>query len=86
MTLNHLALLYTYLGSMGRWSWRLWREGAGFREGAYWLWLGGLALTLILTVALARIALRLLDEAQNRALAEEAAAEADLRPAMEQAA
>jgi uncharacterized membrane protein YdjX (TVP38/TMEM64 family) len=62
--------LYAYLGSMGRFSWKLWREGAGFREGAYWLWLAGLFLALALTIALARIALRLLDEAQTRALAE----------------
>jgi uncharacterized membrane protein YdjX (TVP38/TMEM64 family) len=79
-------LLYTYLGSMGRWSWRLWREGAGFREGAYWLWLGGLTLTLVLTVALARIALRLLDEAQARALLDEEAAQAAAQPALERAA
>jgi uncharacterized membrane protein YdjX (TVP38/TMEM64 family) len=62
--------LYAYLGSMGRFSWKLWREGAGFREGAYWLWLAGLFLALALTIALARIAMRLLDEAQSRALAE----------------
>ncbi len=66
--------LYAYLGSMGRFSWKLWREGAGFREGAYWLWLAGLFLALALTIALARIALRLLDEAQSRALAEDAVA------------
>ena len=66
--------LYAYLGSMGRFSWKLWREGAGFREGAYWLWLAGLVLALALTIALARIALRLLDEAQARALAEDAMA------------
>ncbi len=65
--------LYSYLGTLGRFSWRLWREGGGFRDGAYWLWAGGLALTVGLTVALAKIALRLLDEAQRRALAEEAA-------------
>jgi uncharacterized membrane protein YdjX (TVP38/TMEM64 family) len=64
--------LYAYLGSMGRFSWKLWREGAGFREGAYWLWLAGLFLALALTIALARIALRLLGEAQSRALAEHA--------------
>ncbi len=66
--------LYAYLGSMGRFSWKLWREGAGFREGAYWLWLSGLVLALALTIALARIALRLLDEAQTRALADDAVA------------
>jgi uncharacterized membrane protein YdjX (TVP38/TMEM64 family) len=77
--------LYAYLGSMGRLSWRLWREGAGFREGAYWLWIAGLVLTLALTVALARIALRLLDEAQARALADEAAATAARQPELENA-
>ncbi len=78
--------LYAYLGSMGRLSWRLWREGSGFREGAYWLWIAGLALTLGLTVALARIALRLLEEAQARALAEEAAVTVNPQPALESAA
>ena len=78
--------LYAYLGSMGRLSWRLWREGAGFREGAYWLWIAGLVLTLALTVALARIALRLLEEAQARALADEAAVTASPQPALENAA
>jgi len=71
--------LYAYLGSMGRFSWKLWREGAGFREGAYWLWMAGLLLALALTIALARIALRLLDEAQSRALAEDAVTSAKAR-------
>lgn len=74
--------LYAYLGSMGRLSWKLWRQGAGFREGAYWLWIAGLGLTLALTMALARIALRLLDEAQLRALAE-ANAGAAAQPVLE---
>ena len=75
--------LYAYLGSMGRLSWKLWREGAGFRDGAYWLWIAGLGLTLALTMALARIALRLLDEAQARALAEAPAARSK-EPALEE--
>ena len=66
--------LYAYLGSMGRISWKLWREGAGFHEGAYWLWLAGLFLALALTIALARIALRLLEEARSRVLSDAAAA------------
>lgn len=70
--------LYAYLGRLGRFSWRLWREGhaggAG-SEGALILWFGGLVLTVLLTVLLAKIALRLLSEAQQRALdAEEQAA------------
>lgn len=73
--------LYAYLGWMGRVSWKLWREGAGFREGAYWLWIAGLLLSLVLTMVLARLALRLLDEAQARALADEAAAPATPQPA-----
>lgn len=77
--------LYAYLGWMGRVSWKLWREGAGFREGAYWLWIGGLLLSLVLTMVLARIALRLLDEAQARALADQSAASAARRPELENA-
>ncbi len=67
------VLLYSYLGGIGHFSWKLWREGGGLNDGAYWLWLGGLALTVLLTIALARLALRLLEEAQQRALLEEAA-------------
>lgn len=63
--------LYAYLGKIGRFSWKLWREGAAGAEGALWLWFGGLVLTVLLTVVLARIALRLLNEAQKRALDEE---------------
>ncbi len=64
--------LYVYLGRLGSFSWRVWREGRAQEEGALWLWLGGLAATLWLTVILARLAFRLLDEAQQRALDEEA--------------
>lgn len=64
--------LYVYLGRLGSFSWRVWREGRAQEDGALWLWLGGLAVTLWLTVALARLAFRLLDEAQQRALMAEA--------------
>ncbi|MBS0661122.1 MAG: VTT domain-containing protein [Verrucomicrobia bacterium] len=62
--------LYAYLGRLGRFSWRLWREGTGGTDhnGALLLWFGGLVLTVLLTVLLAKIALRLLHEAQQRAL------------------
>lgn len=63
--------LYAYLGTLGHFSWRLWREGAGKAEGAVWLWFAGLVLTVLLTVVLAKIALRLLNEAQQRALDDE---------------
>lgn len=65
--------LYVYLGRLGSFSWRVWREGRAQDEGALWLWLAGLAVTLWLTVVLARLAFRLLDEAQQRALDEEEA-------------
>ena len=66
------VFLYVYLGRMGRFGWKLWREGgAEAAPGQTALWLGGLGLSLGLTVVLGRLAVRLLREAQARATTEE---------------
>ena len=66
------VFLYVYLGRLGRFGWKLWREGgAEAAPGQTALWLGGLGLSLGLTVVLGRISVRLLREAQARAAAEE---------------
>lgn len=66
------VFLYVYLGRLGRFGWKLWREGgAEAAPGQTALWLGGLVLSLGLTAVLGRLAVRLLHEAQVRAAAEE---------------
>jgi uncharacterized membrane protein YdjX (TVP38/TMEM64 family) len=59
--------LYAYLGTLAQLGIRLW-QGANhplLRE--YIFWLGGLVLTIAVTVSLSRLALRLLAEAERAA-------------------
>lgn len=65
--------LYVYLGRMGSFGWKLWREHGV--ENAPWqtaFWLAGLVASVGLSLALGRLATRLLKEAQQRAAFEEA--------------
>jgi uncharacterized membrane protein YdjX (TVP38/TMEM64 family) len=57
--------LYAYLGTLAQLGIRLWRGATDPRPLEYVLWIGGLALTLGVTIALARLALRLLAEAEQ---------------------
>lgn len=58
--------LYAYLGTLAQFGLRLWQgqSDPGWHE--YILWLGGFALTVAVTVVLARIALRIVSEARLR--------------------
>lgn len=73
--------LYAYLGRLGHFGWQVWREGEHPSHTQYFLWLGGLAVSLAVTLVLGSLAARLLREARARVLAEEAArpAEASVR-------
>jgi len=57
--------LYAYLGTMGQHGLRLWQGSIHPQTSEYFLWIGGLILTLATTVALGRIALRALAEAEK---------------------
>jgi uncharacterized membrane protein YdjX (TVP38/TMEM64 family) len=62
--------LYCYLGRMGYFGWKLWRQGAQPTHVQYVAWLGGLGLSLTVTAMLGTLAVRLLREARTRALAD----------------
>ncbi|MEO8350377.1 MAG: TVP38/TMEM64 family protein [Chthoniobacteraceae bacterium] len=57
--------LYAYLGTLAQFGLRLWRGQSHPRWTEYVIWLGGFALTMAITVALARIALRIITEARH---------------------
>jgi uncharacterized membrane protein YdjX (TVP38/TMEM64 family) len=57
--------LYAYLGTMGQHGLLLWRGKIHPATSEYCIWIGGLLLTLAATVALGRIALRALAEAEK---------------------
>jgi uncharacterized membrane protein YdjX (TVP38/TMEM64 family) len=59
--------LYAYLGTLAQLGIRLWRGTTDPRLQEYMLWIGGLVLTLAVTVGLSRLALRLLAEAEQAA-------------------
>jgi len=59
--------LYAYLGTMGQRGLWLWQGKIHPRPSEYAIWTGGLVLTLVATVALGRIALRALAEAERAA-------------------
>ena len=61
--------LYTYLGQLGHFGWKAWREGGRPTAGQAALLVGGLVLTLAGTFTLATVAYRLLREARERAVA-----------------
>lgn len=60
--------LYSYLGRLGHFGWQVWQRGEHPSHLQYYVWFGGLALSLLVTVGLARLAFRLLREARARAL------------------
>lgn len=59
--------LYAYLGTLAQHGLRIWQGKSHPHLWEYGVWLGGLALTLAVTTALARLALRLLAEAERAA-------------------
>jgi uncharacterized membrane protein YdjX (TVP38/TMEM64 family) len=59
--------LYAYLGTLAQLGIRLWQGASHPLLREYIFWLGGLVLTLAVTTALARLALRLLAEAEQAA-------------------
>ncbi len=59
--------LYAYLGTLAQLGLRLWRGETHPQLVEYGLWGGGLIVTLAVTTALARLALRLLAEAEDAA-------------------
>jgi uncharacterized membrane protein YdjX (TVP38/TMEM64 family) len=61
--------LYAYLGTLAQLGLRLWRGQTHPVAQEYVVWIGGLVLTIIITTALGRIALRLLNEAEQAAMA-----------------
>ncbi len=77
--------LYAYLGTLAQLGLRLARGQTHPRMVEYFTWFGGLALTIIATTLLGRIALRLLAEAQAKAKAPEAPA-VDDKESLEKAA
>jgi uncharacterized membrane protein YdjX (TVP38/TMEM64 family) len=59
--------LYAYLGTLTQHGLRLWRGQSHPQPHEYVVWLGGLALTIVATIALARLARRLLEESRQDA-------------------
>ena len=59
--------LYAYLGTLAQHGLRIWQGKSHPHLWEYGVWLGGLALTFAVTTALARLALRLLAEAERAA-------------------
>ncbi len=55
--------LYAYLGTLAQHGLRIWQGKSHPQTWEYFTWIGGLVLTLAVTTALARLALRLLAEA-----------------------
>ena len=66
--------LYAYLGTLAQLGLRLWQGNSHPLPHEYFVWFGGLGVTLVVTAVLARLALRLLAEA------EEAAKSAPIKP------
>ena len=58
--------LYAYLGTLGQYGLRLLRGKSHPQTIEYVIWIGGFVVAVVVTVALARIALRLLAEIENR--------------------
>lgn len=64
--------LYAYLGTLAQHGLRIWQGKSHPQTWEYFLWLGGLVLTIAVTAALGRLALRLLAEAERTAQRESA--------------
>jgi uncharacterized membrane protein YdjX (TVP38/TMEM64 family) len=60
--------LYSYLGTLGQLGLNLARGKSHPRAIEYWVWLGGFASAAVILILLGRIALRLLQRVQNKAL------------------
>ncbi len=65
--------LYAYLGRLGHFGWQVLGHGEQPSRLQYFLWLGGLAVSLAVTLVLGSLATRLLREARARALADQTA-------------
>jgi uncharacterized membrane protein YdjX (TVP38/TMEM64 family) len=63
--------LYVYIGTLGQLGLNLMRGKSHPRMIEYWVWGGGLLLSIIILVFLGRISLRLLQEAEEKAGADE---------------
>src|SRR3954468_8335320 len=61
--------LYSYLGTLGQLGLNLARGKTHPRAVEYWIWLGGFALAAVILIVLGRIALRLIKQAQEQAIA-----------------
>lgn len=59
--------LYAYLGTLTQLGIRLWRGKSDPEPHEFVVWIGGLVLTVVVTLALGRLALRLLAEAERAA-------------------
>ena len=59
--------LYAYLGTLAQHGLRIWQGKSHPQVWEYCVWIGGLVLTFAVTTALARLALRLLAEAEETA-------------------
>ncbi|CAN5444813.1 hypothetical protein BH20VER3_BH20VER3_13230 [soil metagenome] len=59
--------LYAYLGTLGQLGLNLMRGKSHPQPGEYWLWGGGLLISIAILVLLGRISLRLLKEAESEA-------------------
>jgi hypothetical protein len=57
--------LYAYLGTLTQHGLRLWRGQSHPHPYEYVIWIGGLAVTVVTTALLGRVALRLLQESRN---------------------
>jgi uncharacterized membrane protein YdjX (TVP38/TMEM64 family) len=66
--------LYAYLGTLAQLGLKIWRGKTHPFAHEYVFWIGGFVVTLAVTVALARIALRILAEAEEAAKRESSAA------------
>lgn len=62
--------LYAYVGTLGQLGLNLLRGKSHPRVIEYWVWGGGLALSVVILVALGRISLRLLQEAEDEVSAD----------------
>src|SRR6266853_1546163 len=60
--------LYSYLGTLGQLGLNLARGKSHPRAVEYWIWLGGFASAAVVLILLGKIALRLLQHAQNEAV------------------
>src|SRR6266404_9347089 len=71
--------LYSYLGTLGQLGLNLARGKTHPRMIEYWIWLGGFASAAIVLILLGRIALRLLQHAQNQAINDKSRAAGQLQ-------